>query len=347
MNKKLIITESQYAELKKRLVETPFDELIKTVIKVGDVIEIEQNNKIYLYKVILSKGNKIQMDGISNHIKDFRFNISIDGLNQNKISGKQINKKRNPKLLNDNNLKYWKDFSNIITNFKVKRKKNEIDKADIGTGPTSNQTNNQPNTTNTNTNNQPNTTNTNNQPVLPNGYTEEELVKAVKTNDPILQNLLIRNPNFFERVDAEMKNGRVANKGIIAALKLASEYVEKKLGNGFIPFKSAKYEVLDSPFIDYFTDETSQAQFSRELNREYYATNEKQITGYNYKNLRNKEENYRIKVIEKVEGENDVFKCKFYKFAKLKFNKEPDLYSKPVKIRFLESEGYIPETKQK
>ena len=98
MKKKLIITESQYAELKKRLVETPFDELIKTVIKVGDVIEIEQNNKIYLYKVISSFGGQIQMDGINTVIKDYRFFISSNGLNKNKFYGKKINKIKNKSL---------------------------------------------------------------------------------------------------------------------------------------------------------------------------------------------------------------------------------------------------------
>lgn len=350
MNKKLIITESQYAELKKRLVETPFDELIKKDIKVGDRIQIEINNKVFKYEVVSSFSGQIQMDGLDTVNKDYRFLINPNDLDNNTLYGKTINKKQNPNLLKTP--KSWDNITYKITKFEV-IKKNETISFDVNNGQI----------TKTSTNNQPETPGTEPEadevkPVLPDGHTEEELKKAGeeilshydsktgKTNDPILQNLLIRNPKFFERVEAEMKNVRVSHSGIIAALQLASDYVDKKLGKGFIPYKKVKYQVLDMVFIDYIIKDNAQAKFSRELNKEYYATNERQVVGHNYKTLINKEENYQIKVVEKVEGEDDVFNCKFYKFADLKFNEEPDLYSKPVKIRFLESEGYIPESKQ-
>ena len=351
MKKKLIITESQYAELKKRLVETPFDKLTKTVIKVGDIIEVETNKRVFLYKVISSFGGQIQMDGIDTDIKDYRFFISSNGLNKNNFYGKKINKVKNPDLLK--NPQSWEKFNAVITNFKVNRNNKIIDSADIGTGQT----------TTTSTNNQTKTPGTKPEadevkPEVPDGYTEEEIKKAGKeilshydsktgkTDDPVLQRLLIRNPDFMERVSAEMKGQRVNFSGILAAQKLASEYVDKKLGNGFIPFKKAKYQVLDSVFIDYKKDATSEVQFNRELNREYYAVNQRQSIGVTYKTLINKEENYQIKVIEKADGEDDVFICQFYKFADLKLNTETDLYSKEVKIKFLKSEGYVPETKQ-
>ena len=358
MKKKLIITESQYAKLKKRLVETPFDELTKKDIKVGDIIKIERDNKIYSYKVISSFGGQIQMDGLDAVNEKFRFYISSNALEKNKFHGKQILKTQDLNIMKNPNS--WNEFNNTISKFEV-IKKNETISFDVNNGQiTKTSTNNQPETPDTN--NQPETPGTEPEadevkPVLPDGHTEEELKKAGeeilshydsktgKTNDPILQNLLIRNPKFFERVEAEMKNVRVSHSGIIAALQLASDYVDKKLGKGFIPYKKVKYQVLDMVFIDYITKDNAQAQFSRELNKEYYATNERQVVGHNYKTLINKEENYQIKVVEKVEGENDVFNCKFYKIADLKLNVEPNLYSNPVKIRFLESEGYIPETK--
>ena len=356
MKKKLIITESQYTELKKRLVETPFDELTKTVIKVGDIIEIETNKRVFVYKVISSFGGQIQMDGIDTDIKDYRFFISSNGLNKNKFYGKKINKIKNKNLLN--NPQSWEKFNAIINNFKVNRNNKFIDSADIGDGQTSNQTNNvTPDTPSTETpGTEPEADEVKTE--VPNEQPKEEIKKAgeeilsnydtetEKFDDPILQNLLIRDPSFMDRVRAELKGEKATYGGILAALKIASEYVDKKIGKGFIPYKKAKYEVLDNVFIEYLSKGSSQAEFTREINRGYSAYNERQIIGYNYKTLINKEENYQIKVIEKVEGKDYIFNCQFYKFADLKLNNETDLTSKPVKIRFLESEGYIPETKQ-
>jgi len=356
MKKKLIITESQYAELKKRLVETPFDKLTKTVIKVGDIIEVETNKRVFLYKVISSFGGQIQMDGIDTDIKDYRFFISSNGLNKNNFYGKKINKVKNPNLLN--NPQSWEKFNAVITNFKVNRNNKFIDSADINGIPSNNNNNN-----NNNNNVTPDAPDTEPEadevkPEVPDGYTEEEIKKAGKeilshydsetgeTNDPVLQNLLIREPNFFKRVRAEMKGEKVVYSGILAAQKLASDYVDKTLGKSFIQFKTAKYEVLENVSIDYLGNGSSQAQFIREIKKEYYAVNERQSIGVTYKTLINKEEKYQIKVIEKVENEDDVFNCQFYKFADLKLNVKADLYSKEVRIKFLKSDGYVPESKQ-
>jgi hypothetical protein len=296
------------------------------------------------------------MDGIDTANKDSRFFISSNSLEKNRIYGKQVNKKQNPNLLN--NPQSWADFDNIITKFNIVRNNKIIDSADIGDGQTSNQTNNTtPNAPDTETpNNEPEADEV--KPEVPDGQSEEEIKKAGeeilshydsktgKTDDPVLQNLLIREPSFMDRVRAEMNGKKASYRGILAAQKLASEYVDKKLGKGFIPYKKAKYEVLDSVFINYLSKGSSQAEFTREINREYYAFNERQSIGYNYKTLKNKEEDYEIKVKEKIEGEDDVFNCQFYKVADLKLNNETDLFSKQVKIRFLESEGYVPETKQ-
>jgi hypothetical protein len=49
MAKKIKISESQYNTLQKYLVETPYDEVYKS-IKVDDIIEIENKGNISKYK---------------------------------------------------------------------------------------------------------------------------------------------------------------------------------------------------------------------------------------------------------------------------------------------------------
>jgi hypothetical protein len=51
MAKKIKISESQYNTLQKYLVETPYDEVYKS-IKVDDIIEIENKGNISKYKVM-------------------------------------------------------------------------------------------------------------------------------------------------------------------------------------------------------------------------------------------------------------------------------------------------------
>jgi hypothetical protein len=64
MNKKLIISETQYEKLRFFILETSFDKLAKNVIKDGDTIKINANNEILSFKVIDSITGQVYMENI-------------------------------------------------------------------------------------------------------------------------------------------------------------------------------------------------------------------------------------------------------------------------------------------
>jgi hypothetical protein len=64
MNKKLIISETQYEKLRFFILETSFDKLAKNVIKDGDTIKINANNEVLSFKVIDSITGQVYMENI-------------------------------------------------------------------------------------------------------------------------------------------------------------------------------------------------------------------------------------------------------------------------------------------
>ena len=62
MNKKLIITEEQYKNLKFFLLESTFDEMAKKVIKNGDTITITTQGKKFNFAVVNNTSGQILMD---------------------------------------------------------------------------------------------------------------------------------------------------------------------------------------------------------------------------------------------------------------------------------------------
>lgn len=62
MNKKLIITEQQYKNLKFFLLESSFDKIAKNVIKKGDIITITNQGKKFNFLVIDNNAGQILMD---------------------------------------------------------------------------------------------------------------------------------------------------------------------------------------------------------------------------------------------------------------------------------------------
>lgn len=87
MNKKIIISESQYERLKFFLLETEFDKLAKGVINKGDVIKISANNSVLSFKVINNTSGQIYMENIDKDTQYFGklVFLSFTSFNDNKL----------------------------------------------------------------------------------------------------------------------------------------------------------------------------------------------------------------------------------------------------------------------
>lgn len=117
-SKKLKITEAQYDRLLKLMTETPFDQMAKQNIQVGDVVRINWKNSNNNFKVVDNNGGQIIMDNIdtgSTNINN-RYFMSYTSLDGDDLDLRKINKVKNPDKLND--IKSWdpisvKDLSNI------------------------------------------------------------------------------------------------------------------------------------------------------------------------------------------------------------------------------------------
>ena len=87
MNKKLIITEQQYKNLKFFLLESTFDEMAKKVIKKGDTITITTQGKKFNFEVVDNNSGLILMD-VSDKNSDYfgrRAFLSFTSFNDNKL----------------------------------------------------------------------------------------------------------------------------------------------------------------------------------------------------------------------------------------------------------------------
>jgi hypothetical protein len=131
MNKKIIITESQYERLQKMLVETPFDQMLKNNIEVGDVIRITWKGSQSNFEVINNTSGQIIMDNIdkgSTNI-NYRYLLVITSLDGDDLSGKRVHKTKEADKLD--NPKSWSNISvKDITNIEVIRNGKVIDEVD-------------------------------------------------------------------------------------------------------------------------------------------------------------------------------------------------------------------------
>ena len=117
-SKKLKITEAQYDRLLKLMTETPFDQMAKQNIQVGDVVRINWKNSNNNFKVVDNNGGQIIMDNIdagSTNINN-RYFMSFTSLDGDDLDLRKVNKVKNPEKLDD--IKSWdpitvKDLSNI------------------------------------------------------------------------------------------------------------------------------------------------------------------------------------------------------------------------------------------
>ena len=117
-SKKLKITEAQYDRLLKLMTETPFDQMAKQNIQVGDVVRINWKNSNNNFKVVDNNAGQIIMDNIdtgSTNINN-RYFMSHTSLDGDDLDLRKVNKVKNPEKLDD--IKSWdpisvKDLSNI------------------------------------------------------------------------------------------------------------------------------------------------------------------------------------------------------------------------------------------
>ena len=71
MNRKLIITEEQYRNLKFRLLESTFDKMANHLIKKGDIVTIKSKGKDFNFKVLDNYGGRIYMDNTDDGTRIF------------------------------------------------------------------------------------------------------------------------------------------------------------------------------------------------------------------------------------------------------------------------------------
>lgn len=136
MNKKLILTETQYDNLTMFIVESRFDKFVKNVAKVGDTIKIDFKNSTNTFKVIRNDMGQIQMDNTdagSTNI-NYRYFMTISSLHDNSLTIKRAHKVKVKDKLND--VKVWKPIEvRGIRDIQLIRNGEVIDTVDKPTGP--------------------------------------------------------------------------------------------------------------------------------------------------------------------------------------------------------------------
>jgi hypothetical protein len=130
MIKKIKITESQFNRVLGLLVETPFDSMVRSVIKDNDVIKITWVNGVNNFKVLKNdKGNIIidNIDGSGNN--DFRYLINYTSLKGDVIETRRVNKNTESDIIDD--VKRWKPFSfTDVSDFQLIRDGKVIDRVE-------------------------------------------------------------------------------------------------------------------------------------------------------------------------------------------------------------------------
>ncbi len=118
MNKKIILTESQYKRLMDFINETPYDKVVRNVVKVGDIIRIEYRNSTSNFKVVDNTNGQIIMDNIDSGSANinYRYFISTTSLYGSDLQIRRVHKIKEKDKLND--IKSWKildvkDIKNI------------------------------------------------------------------------------------------------------------------------------------------------------------------------------------------------------------------------------------------
>lgn len=130
-NRKIKITESQFNKILKLMTETPFDQMVKQSIEVGDVIRINWKNSYNNFKVINANNGQIIMDNIDTGSANVnnRYFMSYTSLNGDDLDLRMINKKTDASKLND--IKTWKTISvKDLSNIEIFRDNQLVDTVD-------------------------------------------------------------------------------------------------------------------------------------------------------------------------------------------------------------------------
>lgn len=131
MNKKIIITESQYKRLEQMLLETPFDQMVKNTIENGDIISITWKGNKNNFEVVNNTSGQIIMDNIdkgSTNI-NYRYLLVFTSLDGDDLSLKRVHKTNDADKLN--NPTSWDNISvKDITDIEIIRDGKVIDKID-------------------------------------------------------------------------------------------------------------------------------------------------------------------------------------------------------------------------
>lgn len=357
MKKKIKITESQYNKLQQRLMETPFDQLAKSNIKVGDIIQVTKSGKKLNFKVLASYGGEIVMDGLSSEVENFRYTLTASSLEGNKLDGHYIDKTKNQIIPTDK--KTWPVFNLGIQDFQVFRNNKIVDAADIN-GQSSFTPPQAPEPTPV-VKPTPEETPSAEEDSIPFNAppTEEDkqeatelLTKLSDINDPLFKNLQWKQASWLEHIRAELAGRNAKHGGIQSILGRVSDYVkesiEASIGKGFSDNEEeeALYMLLENVNIRYQDNrrnvyiKAKKVLSATVLNIDF--NHRGQMLYHELEPLNpdeTKENGYYIEVKSKT-IEDDIFLCV------IRTTENPSVLQQEVNIHFFESKGYVPVAKQ-
>lgn len=170
-------------------------------------------------------------------------------------------------------------------------------------------------------------------------------------NDPNLQQAFFKQPTFFELFKAEMTGNKATGTGIITAINIVHNYMDKKsiekLGATFTQDKEVIFSPLREISIVY-QNKNGQSDNFIMVPTEKYTANviNKQLEGID-RVLENTSDGYRILVKDKTD-QIDVFLCQVIKLVTIGKTKKEYPLKELVRLKFSrESTGYSPSVSKK
>lgn len=153
MSKKIILSEQQYLNLKRFILETKFDTFIKNNAKAGDILVINFKNTERRFKIISNDMGQIQMDPLdSGAEKNYRYFITYTSLSDDKLVFKRAHKINDKDKLSD--VSSWENRTlTNVTSIDLMRNGQIIDSVDKPTKKKEEPINTKPNDFETNISN--------------------------------------------------------------------------------------------------------------------------------------------------------------------------------------------------
>jgi hypothetical protein len=322
MNKKIILTESQYETLKFFILESTFDKLSRTVIKKGDFVQIETQDNVLNFEVIESYGGQIYMRNIDKNTDYYDKLVFIGPASfvNNQIELKVANevqkneKNRNPRSWQRINVKN-------VNRIDVYRGDELIDSTENIESKEQKPTETEPETEKKD------------DKLLSLGLDAYNEI----LNDPNLKKAFYKKPSFWNLFMAELKGKKATGSGIVPALQLLDDYHETKLANKFILRGLILFNIKTPVTIT-----TDKEVFTMQTGVKYVArVNQEKIDGKWV--FENRQADFKVVVYKEINGEPDTFKCKIIKYYYGKEYKEfeSDDYVDII-ITKQDSNGYNP-----